>query len=175
MGVKSEDGGHKTVVYKKDIPAQSKICAAIGIKSPKTLRTHLKYLIDKGYVIECENGDYELPEMENIFFMIPLDTLKYLNDNCKEHVIKIYIYLGQRYKYSQAIGHDYLFSLEELGEHVGIKIKNNSRGYEIVNNALDLLENSGLVEYIDYFDGAKQKKKITLYSFEYARHKNETK
>lgn len=37
---------------------------------------------------------YRLPEIEDIYFLIPLDTLKYLNNNCKEHVIKIYVYLG---------------------------------------------------------------------------------
>jgi hypothetical protein len=41
-----------------------------------------------------ENGDYILPEIEDIYFMIPLKTLKYLTDNCREHVIKIYVYLG---------------------------------------------------------------------------------
>jgi predicted transcriptional regulator len=46
----------------------------LGIKSPKTLRTHLNYLIEKGYVIEEENS-YRLPEMEDIYFLIPLKTL----------------------------------------------------------------------------------------------------
>jgi hypothetical protein len=48
----------------------------------------------------------------------------------------------------------YEFTLEELGAHVGIKVKNNSRAYEVINNALDLLENSGLIKYVSYFDGA---------------------
>jgi predicted transcriptional regulator len=46
----------------------------LGIKSPKTLRNHLNYLIEKGYVIE-EKDKYILPEMENIYFLIPLKTL----------------------------------------------------------------------------------------------------
>ena len=36
-------------------------------------------------------------------------------------------------------GYPYEFTLDELGENVGLKVKNNSRGYEIVNNALTLL------------------------------------
>jgi hypothetical protein len=94
-----------------------------------------------------------LPEIENIYFLIPLKTLTYLKDNCKEHVFKIYIYLGQRYKWSLSNGSLYTFTLEELGNHIGLKIKNSSRGYEVINNALELLENSGLIEYVNFFDG----------------------
>lgn len=167
-GVEGENKKYQTVVYKKDLPAQSKICATLGIKSPKTYRSHLAYLIEKGYVVE-QDDSYLLPEMENIFFMIPLQTLKYLNDNCKEHVVKIYIYLGQRYKYALESGRQYEFTLEELGAHIGLKIKNNSRGYEIVNNALELLYNSGLINYCSFFDGKTQKKKLLAFSFEYTR------
>lgn len=70
----------------------------IGIKSRTTLKTHLNYLIEKGYVVE-EGDKYILPNQEEIFFMIPLDTLKFLNDALKEQVVKIYLYLGQRWKY----------------------------------------------------------------------------
>lgn len=163
---RTNDEGYDTVISKYDIPKQSVICEKLGIKSTKTYRTHLNYLIEKGYV-EKRGDVYVLPEMENIYFLIPLPTLQYLNDNCREHVIKIYVYLGQRYKYALYYGKQYEFSLEELGEHIGIKIKNSSRGYEIVNNALELLYNSGLIDYCEFFDGQSQKKKLTKFSFEY--------
>lgn len=166
MPVKSEEGCYLTVVPKKSLPSQSEMCVALGIKSPKTLRNHLTYLLDRQYVILQENGDYLLPELENIYFLIPLHTLQYLNDNCREHIIKIYVYLGQRFKYALAQGRHYEFSLEELGSHIGIKVKNNSRGYEIINNALNLLYNSGLIDYCSFFDGKSQKKKLTSFSFE---------
>lgn len=73
------------------------MCEVLGIKSPKTLRTHFNYLIEQGYIEETVDK-YILPEIENIYFLIPRPTLKYLTDNCKEHVIKIYVYLGQKYK-----------------------------------------------------------------------------
>ena len=101
--------------------------------------------------------------------MIPLDTVQYLKDNCREHIFKIYIYLGQRYKYALSKGTQYEFSLEELGNHIGIKVKNNTRGYSIINNALDLLCNSGLIEYVEYFNGQSQKKKLTKFSFNYIK------
>jgi hypothetical protein len=63
--------------------------------------------------------------------------------------------------------------LEELGEHIGIKVKNNSRGYEIINNALELLYNSGLIDYCEFFDGQAQRKKLTKFSFEHSVKPNE--
>lgn len=155
-----------TYVPKKSMPKQAKMCEILGIKSPKTLRTHFNYLIEQGYIEETDDK-YILPELENIYFLIPRPTLKYLNDNCKEHVIKIYVYLGQRYKQSLYNGTLYEFTLEELGNHIGIKVKNSSRGYEIINNALDLLYNSGLIDYVSYFDGQMQKKKLTKFSYEH--------
>lgn len=35
-----------TFVNKKDMPKQSLMCETLGIKSPKTLRSHLNYLIE---------------------------------------------------------------------------------------------------------------------------------
>ena len=155
-----------TYVLKSSMPTQADICDILGIKSPKTLRNHLAYLIEQKYVIEKKDR-YELPEMEDIYFLIPLTTIQYLKDNCKEHVFKIYIYLGQRYKWALANGKMYEFTLEELGEHIGVKVKNSSRGYEIINHALELLYNSGLIEYVSFFNGQSQKKKLKGFSYEY--------
>lgn len=145
----------------------------LDIKSPKTLKTHLNYLIEQGYVSEIlidGVSAYGLPEKEDIYFLIPLETLQFLNDNCKEHIIKIYIYLGQRYKMVQQENRDYIFTLEEIGEHIGIGIKNHSSGYRIINNALDLLENNGLISYVSFFDGISQKKVLKNFSLEYKRN-----
>ena len=164
--IDQENNIFKTYVPKSKMLKQSEMCRILGISSPKTLRAHLTYLMEQGYVIK-EGDDYVLPEMENIYFLIPLQTLNYLRDNCKEHVIKIYVYLGQKYKQALYSGKQYEFTLEELGNHIGLKIKNHSRGYEMINNVLDLLCNSELIDYVSYFDGASQKKKLTKFSFEY--------
>lgn len=70
----------------------------LKIKSPKTLREHLQALDNAGYIKKNTdkslNIAYFLPEMEDIYFLIPLETNKYLSDNCRAHVFKIYIYLG---------------------------------------------------------------------------------
>lgn len=164
----------KTIVHKYAIPKQTELCQKLGIKSPKTIRAHLNYLISQHYIEVLENGDYYLPNKENIYFMIPLPTLQYLNNNCKDHIIKIYIYLGQRYR--QALNRNcftYEFTLEEIGNQIGLKVKNNSRGYGILNNALEALYNAGLINYCGYFDGVMPKKKLTAYSFEYKKNPND--
>lgn len=164
---------YSTYVSKKKMPTQKKICELLGIGSPKTLRKSLNYLCERGYLIPggtCEDDKdiaYFLPEMEDIYFLIPLKTIQYLRDNCKEHIFKIYIYLGQRYKMARKENRYYEFSLKEIAQHIGIKIENYSRGYEVVNNALDLLVNSGLIDYIGYFENGVNHKKLTKFSFEY--------
>ena len=157
----------KTVVSKKNLPLQSKICSLLGISSPKTYRNHLNILKETGYIIE-EDDKYILPEKEDVFLFIPLETLKFLNDTLKENVIKIYIYLVQRGKYKPG----YVFTIEEIGDHIGIKTKNYSRGYEMINNALDCLSNNGLITYTEFYEGNKPKKRLLDYSLRHCKKGN---
>lgn len=166
----SEHDGTGTYVLKKKLPTQTKICEIIGIKSPKTLRVHLKYLIERDYVIE-EKDKYYLPLSEDIYLLIPLDTVNYLNDNCKEHVYKIYIYLGQRWKWAQARKEPYCFSYREIGEHIGLSgIKENIMDRQI-KNALDMLYNSGLINFKSIQKGKTYYKELTDYSFVHKENK----
>lgn len=151
----------ETIVAKKDLPTQAVMCQMLGIQSPKTFRAHLNYLLDKGY-IEDMGEEYLMPNKEGIFFDIPLETLKFLNDCVKEQIIKVYIYLGQRWKYKPG----YTFTLEEIAEHIGINLGNNTRNYEMINNALLCLSNNGLLEYVDYFENQKPRKRLVQFSLE---------
>lgn len=87
------DDSKRTVVYKSSLPVQAEICKKIRVKSAKTYREHLKYLMERGFVEE-EDDCYVLPNQERMFLMIPLETLGFLLDTLQEHVIKVYIYLG---------------------------------------------------------------------------------
>lgn len=89
-----------TYVLKKKLPTKVEMCKRAGVKSPKTLVTHLNYLKSFGYVVEPDENDprrkeiaYYLPELEEFKMYVPNDTVSYLSDNCKEHIFKIYIYL----------------------------------------------------------------------------------
>lgn len=155
------DDQKRTVVMKKSLPTQATLCSQLGIKSPKTYRVHLQYLITLGYVID-ESDRYFMPQKEDIFFNIPLETVKYLNDTMKEQVIKIYIYLGQRNKYKP---NQYVFTIEEIAEHIGLKLDNHSRNYDIVNNALVCLKNNELIDYVEFYEGKYPKKRLINFTF----------
>lgn len=135
----AEDG--VTVLYKKDLPPQYVICQQLGIKDARTYKAHLKYLLDYNYVID--DGDrFIFPNQEDVYLLLPLETLRLLCDTLTPMVIKIYIYLGQRWKYKKG----YEFTYGELAEHVGMKLIGNARGYVQINNVLLVLEKLGLIE-----------------------------
>lgn len=133
---------NKTIAYKKDLGTQSEICEILrdyGAQlSLATYKRHLNYLIEQGYIIE-EKDYYVLPNKEQVYLLLPLETLKFIQDTLKTPVIKTYIYLGQR--------QGYLFTKKELAEHTGIKLSNNSEPYAKINNYLDVLKNNGLIDF----------------------------
>lgn len=67
----------KTVVLKSKLPVQAEICKVISIKSPKTLRVHMNQLITAGFVeTKAEEPDrYYLPNKEDIYLLLPLETI----------------------------------------------------------------------------------------------------
>lgn len=159
--IEVQEDVYETLVPKKSLPTQKKICEMLHIKSVKTYRSHLNYLIERGYIQQKDNGDYVLPNCEDIYLKIPLETVEYLTYNCREHVIKIYIYLMQRWKYAKISGKFYKFTLKEIGEHIGLKISNHAEGYKMINYALELLVNSGLIQYEDIYEGKVPYKMLT--------------
>lgn len=136
------DDQKRTIVNRKSLPTQVQMCEKLGIKSPKTLREHRNYLIKQGFIVE-EEDHYVLPNAEEIFIKIPLETLQFLNDTLKEQVIKIYIYLSQRWKYK---GTEFYFTKEDIANHIGLDV-NNRRTYTIIENVLQCLSLLGLLTY----------------------------
>ena len=150
-----------TYVRKKDLPSQAVICEKIGIKSPKTYRAHLKELMDKGYVVEEEGGKrYILPNVEDIYLLLPLDTLQFILDTIAEPVIKVYIYLGQRYKFKS----DYVFTQEEIAQHLGMNLDGNASARRLIRNAMIALQNHGLISFEQFFDGKSPRYRLTDWS-----------
>ena len=164
MPVKMQDGNYETRVDKFELGTQSDLCAAIKVKSPKTLRKHLSILIETGYLRD-KQGYYVLVQKEDIFFKIPLDTLRFIENIIPEDVIKIYIYLGQRYKYALSLGLKYSFSIKEIVEHLGLSVSDKSRNF--VKDGLDALMNNGLIKFVSYRDGKTPKLRLVDFSFEY--------
>lgn len=48
-----------------------------------------------------------------------------------------------------------------------MKLGNNQRNYDIINNALICLYNNGLIDYVEYFENNKPRKRLTHFSLEY--------
>lgn len=147
---------NQTIVSKKDLPTKKEMCGNLGFKSVKTFNSHLKYLIEKGYIIE-ELEKYILPNVEDFYTLIPLETLRVLNNTLQEQVIKVYIYLGQKHKYKE----HYEFTIKELATHIGIKLDNHSRAYQLLNDILTVLSSLGLVKFITKRTGTEEIKILT--------------
>lgn len=165
----------ETFINKRNMPTQTEMCKRLGIKSPKTLRKQLEYMKEQSYIIPGEEDIvYYLPEMEDIYSLLPTETINYLVDSCKPHVIKLYIYLGQRYMLGLKLNKNYEFTLQQLADHLGLSIQNHSRSYEVINNALWLLQNSGLIDYYEYTsEGYITKKVLTSFSSKVKRIHND--
>ena len=153
-----------TIVVKTDLPSQAEISAKIGVKSTKTYRAHLQYLIETGYV-EDEGDHYVLPNIEEIYLLLPLETIQFITDTIKESVIKVYIYLGQRWSYKKG----YVFTQEEIAQHLGMKLAGNPRARQMIHNALDLLQNNGLIKFENFFDGKSPRYRLTGWSPNYIK------
>lgn len=167
-----EDGikKYETRVDKGELGTQTELCEVIKIKSPKTLRKYLKILIDTGY-LEDRKEYYVLPRKEDIFFKIPLDTLRFIQNTIQEDVIKIYIYLGQRYSYALENGFKYSFTIREIAEHLGLSVTSEN-SYAFIKDGLDALMNNGLIEFVSYHEGKVPKLRLKNFSYEYKTNFN---
>lgn len=140
----------ETRVYKKDLPTQTKIAEYLAPPNGKplsrqTIKAHLQYLIDHGYMIEKDEY-YTIPHKERMYFKMDTITLNFLLDTVKEGVIKTYIYLGQRYNYKP----NYSFTIKELCEHLGISYARKS---STVTNWLEALIKFDLIKVETYYEG----------------------
>ena len=153
-----------TVVAKIDLPTQAKMAEKIGVKSTKTFRSHLQYLIDTGYV-EDYDDHYVLPNIEDIYLLLPLETIQFITDTIKESVIKVYIYLGQRWSYKKG----YVFTQEEIAQHLGMKLAGNPRARQMIHNALDILQDVGLISFENFFDGKSPRYRLIGWSVYYKK------
>lgn len=88
-------------------------------------------------------------------------------DNCREHVIKTYIYLGQRWKWSKVRGEAYNFTYKEIAEHIGILGKHEDVANRQIKNALILLKDTGLIDYNEVYINKIPYKKLTNFTFNF--------
>lgn len=140
-----KENKEQTIVYKSDLPNQTKIAEILHLKARQTVSAHFKYLIEQKYIIE-EKDKYILLNPEKYYFKIPLETLQYLIDTVKETVIKVYIYLGVCNEYKPS---GYNFTIKEICTHLGLNYQNNSTR---IRNILDILEKLNLITFKILYD-----------------------
>lgn len=150
----------ETRVYKNALPAWKDIATEIlHCKSKTTVGNHLKYLKDAGYITDC-GAYYRLELPEKMYFKMPLELVEFFTTTIKEQVLKTYIYLGQRNNYKP---NQYVFTIQELCEHTGLSYKNK---YNVMQNALTVLEKLELIKITRFFDGKSPKMRLVNFSIE---------
>ncbi len=165
--IDEENKIYETRVDKAYIPSQIELCKQVRIKSTSTLRKRMGVLLNTGYLID-KGEYYVLPQVEEQYLGIPLETLKFFVDTLKVDVVKVYIYLGQRYKYAQSIHTLYSFDKEEILTHLGRSA--GKSGYEFVNHALDALINNGLIRVVEFRDGKKPCMRLVEFNTTYKQN-----
>lgn len=141
LQIKSEINPKEEVIVKKyNLPTQAEICRSLGIKSPKTLRAHLNYLIQTGYVEDRED-EYYLPTQESIIRIPSRIILKLINE---KHLLKVYIYLALKWQYFQKTCH---FTLTEIEQNLGIYSSNCSNTNTIIKSNLEKLREYKIIDY----------------------------
>lgn len=143
------DGENVTLVNKRDIDKKFIGDAVLG-KSARTVTRHMDILIEKGYLVE-KQFDYWLPNLEDTYLLIPIETMHFLIDTLKENVIKVYLYLGKKFKCKE----NYEFTKKELMTVIGTSWT-NSRQLGCMNNILDCLKSLGLIDFEVKKDGYKE-------------------
>ena len=154
QSVSTVDSDKRTIVYKDKVNlAQLALLAPKNEKNKPPSRSKMSRdfnkLIALGFINEIKvvgvKGNmvdvYELPyDKQELYKLIPLETLSYLLDVCTMNVIKIYIYLLNKYQWKLKEDDYYRFSLGEIiRECLGLKSTTHGRDYILVQNCLDAL------------------------------------
>ena len=63
----------------------------------------------------------------------------------------------------------YAFTQEEIAQHLGMKLAGNPRARQMIHNALDLLQNNGLIAFENFFDGKAPRYRLTKWSSSYIK------
>lgn len=147
----------ETRVYKKDLPARKDIAKILKRKSKTTIDNHFNYLKEKFYLEEYKDY-YKINIPERMYFKMPLELVQLFVSTIKPHVLKIYIYLGQRNNYKP---NQYVFTIKELCEHLGLNYKYQSTA---VADSLLVLEKLGLIKTVKFYNGRIPQRKLVDFS-----------
>lgn len=147
----------ETRVYKNKLPSTKIIAEEILRKSRSTYNNYINTLKKEGY-LEDKGEYWVLPKVEEMYFTMELDLLQHFIYSIKEEVLKVYIYLGQRYNYKPG---DYIFTIKEICEHLGLGYERN---HKAISSHIDLLQNLGLITIAHFYEGNKPMMRLKGFS-----------
>lgn len=147
----------ETRVYKNKLPSTKIIAEEILRKSRSTYNNYINTLKKEGY-LEDKGEYWVLPKVEEMYFTMELDLLQHFIYSIKEEVLKVYIYLGQRYNYKPG---DYVFTIKEICEHLGLGYERN---HKAISSHIDLLQNLGLITIVHFYEGNKPMMRLKGFS-----------
>ena len=147
----------ETRVYKNKLPSTKIIAEEILRKSRSTYNNYINTLKKEGY-LEDKGEYWVLPKVEEMYFTMELDLLQHFIYSIKEEVLKVYIYLGQRYNYKPG---DYVFTIKEICEHLGLGYERN---HKAISSHIDLLQNLGLITIAHFYEGNKPMMRLKGFS-----------
>lgn len=138
--------------YIKKSAVDKKAWSKVMKMSVKTFNRRLKDLIDREVVIE--QGDYYIlpEEISKYYYMIPMDTMRFLCNTANQDVFKVYSHLGRWYENEGANAY---FTKSKLITVLGGKSTTNPRDWEKINDILTCLKNNGLIEYVAEYELGK--------------------
>ena len=147
----------ETRVYKNKFPSTKIIAEEFLRKSRSTYNNYINTLKKEGY-LEDKGEYWVLPKVEEMYFTMELDLLQHFIYSIKEEVLKVYIYLGQRYNYKPG---DYVFTIKEICEHLGLGYERN---HKAISSHIDLLQNLGLITIAHFYEGNKPMMRLKGFS-----------
>ena len=172
------DGEGRTFVYKEDVnisniyenfpssdfgetPSRQKLSRDFNILKRVGFLREIKVQGLKGNFVKA----YELPyDKQQLYKLIPIDTLIYILSVGSSNLLRIYVYLLSKYQWKITIGEYYRFTYKELiTECLGMKSVTNARDYTIVKNCLDALIKFKLIELSLDYDRVGDNRQLTTY------------
>ena len=147
-----DDSGNRIrCIDKKEIKFVD-LAERIGL-TRQSVSTKFKNLIELG-LIELEDNRYIIHTLDGKeAALVPLETLRILNNTLSHNCINVFVYLLNRYAAAQ--GEEYVVTLGQIKNFVGLSEKSRSNN-EVVTDILWILQKLGLVEYsLEFSDGKK--------------------
>lgn len=129
-----------------------------GQKDQQYRQNNQNDLILKRYIhYDKEKKEYTFPyDYNERYYIVSSQVLAYLCIVSNPFIIKLYLYLADRYRYKQ----DWQFDLKELNKVFGYSGSYNKRVNQFLKVGLAQLKNKGLVDYITIETSVKGNLKV---------------